>query len=168
MQSDETQVALFALVYRTLWREHIDCPLALHDFAEEEPGGLSWCILLALDLLAEDDWRIVERLINGVPHVVVARGLRLSDPFRAEVVLHSKSPNGIRSVRSWAEPFVAKWDHVRAAITRFENEGVAMSRDDIELVASGAWQQVTGGDREAWEEACHEALAWHEFVETSA
>ncbi len=47
---------------------------------------------------------------------------------------------------------------------RFKDEGLAESHDDIELVALGAWRQVTGEDAEAFEEQCEEAVAYAEFI----
>lgn len=51
--------------------------------------------------------------------------------------------------------------------TRCKDEGLAESHDDISLVASTAWTQVTAGNEEQFEEACEAGLAWHEFVVTS-
>jgi hypothetical protein len=161
MGRDDTQVALLALTYQALVRKRCCCPEDVFEYADEDPSEMSWSLLLALELLTGEDWQTVERLSEGASHVVVARTLRLSDPLRAEVVLHSKYPKGIRSQRRWAAPLVARWDDVYAAMERLKDEGLATSHWEIELVASRAWEQITGEDCEAFEETCEDELAWH-------
>lgn len=164
MRREDAQVAILALTYQALWRQRVSCELALFDFAEEEPGEISWCVLFALDLLTDADWDVMWRLVEDEEDFVsVARSLRFSDPLRAEALLHapveSRCPRG-----RWPEQLTRRWEEVRDAVGRVKGEGFVSSHDEVELVASDAWQQVTGKDSEAFEDECESFVAYAELT----
>jgi hypothetical protein len=69
------------------------------------------------------------------------------DPHYAEVLLHAKPPNGVKSKKAWAEAFVGdRWDHVEILMLTLQRSGMSTTHDDIDLTFSRAWRQLTGGD----------------------
>jgi hypothetical protein len=159
MRRGDTQVALLALTYQTLGRKRCSSPWDVFEYAEEDPSELSWCLLMSLDLLSPEDWGIVERLTAGEGSISIARSLHLSDPIRAEAVLHSRYRNGHVPQCSWAGPLMSRWAYVREAMQRFREVGLVASHWDHELIVSRIWMDMTGGDLDDYQRECERTLA---------
>jgi hypothetical protein len=137
-------VALLALLFREAHRnrwESIDSIAADQDVC---PGELSWFSMLAAHQFTAWDWSIIRRLSEPADFVRIAK--QSTDPLRAEALLHAAGPNGRRSRREWAAEYVEeqRWNRVRVFMSAFEQEGITATRDDLDALASLAWQTATG------------------------
>jgi hypothetical protein len=136
-------VAFFALLYREAWRKRW---LSLDDILTDQdiaPGELSWFSMLAAQYLDEADWLLMRRIAEHDEPSALARIARDADPFRAEALLHAADHH---CRRKWATAYAARkrWDRVEVFMGVFEREGLTATRDDVEALASSAWQAATG------------------------
>lgn len=134
-------VALYAVLLREAARNrHTNAEAHLDDM-ECQPGELSMATLLASQQFTELDWYLAEKLYDADGPTVVrtAQSLREDgEPLLAEALLHAYGKNGRRARAAWAEPFRDRWDEVRAAIQKFEDERIAAPFGELALDAERA------------------------------
>jgi hypothetical protein len=78
--------------------------------------------------------------------LTIAKNLfEYEETLTAEALLHARTRRGTEPKPAWAEPFRGRrWREVRKAILAFEGEGIAVSFDDINLIADHAYMEGTG------------------------
>jgi hypothetical protein len=138
------EVALRALMYRQCYAAgHTSLDDILED-SENAPGSLSFLTLVAAEQMGPADWAA----LSGVRrHGFLRVAREHPDPHYAEVLLHAKPPNGVKSKKAWAQAFVGdRWDHIEILMLTLERSGTTTTHDDIGLTFSRAWRQLTGGD----------------------
>jgi hypothetical protein len=140
------EVALRALMYREMFLAGYTSLDDILSDSESAPGTLSFLTLIASEQMGPKDWAC----LNGVRNHGFLRVAREHpDPHYAEVLLHAKPPQGVKSKKAWAEAFVGdRWDEIELAMVVLARVDVAssVSHDDIEYTFSRAWRDITGGD----------------------
>jgi hypothetical protein len=144
------RVALYALVYREVYKARHRCMDDVLDDIETCPSEVSLALLIGSQYLEDADWAVLHQLQKESDFVQVARQIAREDPFGAEVLLHACPPNGRRSKRAWAAKLVERWDSVAAARRALRDEGLTASRADIEAVAVAAYEAATGKTHEEY------------------
>jgi hypothetical protein len=138
------RVALYALVYREVYKACHTCTEDVLDDIEVCPSEVSLALLIGSQYLDDDDWRVLNQLQEASDFLQVARQIARNDPFRAEVLMHACPPKGRRSERPWAAELVERWDAVAKARWALRDEGLTMTRGDVEAFAVSAYEALSG------------------------
>jgi hypothetical protein len=115
-------VAILALVYRTLWRERYESPENLTDDFEACPGGISFLGMIGSQYLQETDWGIVRIMDESGSPTRLADDLAPIDPLRTEALLHAwpDDPRDDLPEDGWAAQVLERWPLVEAMMAGLE------------------------------------------------
>ena len=138
------EVALRALMYRQVYLAGYTSLEDILADSENAPGTLPFLTLIAAEQMQPPDWAC----LSGVrKHGFLRVAREHPNAHYAEVLLHAKPPNGVKSKKAWAESFIGdRWDHIEVLMLTLERSGMTTTHDDIDLTFSRAWRQLTGGD----------------------
>ena len=142
------EIALYAIMLREAGKHRHTGPESVFDEFTEAPGCLSFASLLALRNFTGLDWEIAE-MLHDHPNrsLTIAKNLlEYDEKPTAEALLHARIRyHGSEPKPAWTEPFRGRrWQDVREAIVTFEGEGIAVSFDDVNLIADHAYMDGTG------------------------
>jgi hypothetical protein len=140
-------VAVLALLYRTLYRNCYEGPEALHDDMRGNPDGISLLGMIGSQGLGEVDWELVNSMSRHEDElpVKVVQFLRFWSPLRCEALLHAwaDDPGAELAREEWAQPFIERWELVSAAMNGLEpltwdhEQQDDIARPYEELIANG-------------------------------
>jgi hypothetical protein len=141
-------VAVLALVYRTMWGNCYEGPRALLDDMEGNPDAVSLLGMIGSQKLTRLDWGIVKFMIREDNHgspVEIAQFLSGWDSRRCEALLHAW-PEDVREVladKGWAESYVERWELV--AMTRRGLEPLTWNHEQQDDVAASVQRMTASG-----------------------
>jgi hypothetical protein len=144
------KVALLAF----LLREAATAPFRDGQFHLEElvvdSPELNLATLLSGNHFGETEWALCELLSREPPGYVVvqcAGDLQAAGtPLLAESLLHAYGRKGKRTRAEWAEPFMARWASVRAAMRGYEAHGLAKGFSEAAEEAEQVYMEQHGID----------------------
>ena len=152
MSQGANEIALYAIMLREAGNHRHTGPESVFDEFCEAPGALSFASLLALRSFTDLDWEIAEMLYDHPARsLTIAKNLfEYEETLTAEALLHARIRyHGAEPKPEWTKPFRGhRWRDVREAILAFEGEGIAVSFDDINLIADNAYMEGTGATRD--------------------
>jgi hypothetical protein len=139
------EIAVLALVYRTLWREHYSGSVCLLEDIEGYPEGISFAGMIASQRIEPIDWFIVQLMDHEQLSKPVALSLLEVDRYRAEAALHAwPTDTNVRDDMddpTWLD-VLARWDDVERYIG--ELAPIAWTTEQVDDVARWAAAELSG------------------------
>jgi hypothetical protein len=157
------QVAVLALVYRTMYRNCYSGPESLFDELSQYSDGCEGIVstgapnisllgMVASQEIDEIDWALVDLLPQHREERVdlprFGRAMATFDPVRCDAFLHAypDDPRAQLADQEWAEPFLSRWEKVAREMRRLEP--LTWDREEMNEIALavcaaiGPWNQI--------------------------